>query len=197
MIKKNILILSLFLFASMAFAEYEYEIYMERGMEKVDDNKFVSSDRNENGLLTVTVKDDDGEFFVYENIKYLKKVEKKKYENKYGSHQTSERSNDTMNEIYDPFEDGIVLFLFFGLFFFGIMSRVAEKDKYKILGAIISCICFVALPLYVVPELTYIVTAPADFFKGIAGGLIVLLCLPFGWIIIVLIICALCSIFIK
>lgn len=180
----------------MAFAEYEYEIYMEHGMAKENVGDVVSIVENGNGLKTVTIKKDDL-LYDHENVKYIKKVEKKKYENKYGTHQTSERTRDTMNEINDPTDDGIILFLFFGIFFFGIMSRVAEKDKYKALGAIISFICLVSLLLYVVPELTYIVTAPADFFKGIAGGFLILLCLPFGWIIIVLIICALCSIFVK
>lgn len=101
-----------------------------------------------------------------------------------------------MNEIYDPFEDVIVLFLFFGLLFFGIMSNVAEKEKYKTLGVVMASISWISLVLYVFPELTYIVTAPAVFFKGIAMGLLGGTVL-FGWIFVIAIICFLCSIFIK
>lgn len=170
--KMNIIIFSLFLFTHFAFAEYE--IYMERGMVKVDE--IVSSIKNENGLMTITIID-NGVTDVCPNVKYVKEV------NSY-----SDGNTFTSNTL-QPFNAVIFLFLFFGIFFFGGMSHAVVKKEYKKFLSFLSIICLISLPIYLYPYFN-------DILYGAAAGFIGLTVI-FGWFFIILVICALCSIFIK
>lgn len=94
-----------------------------------------------------------------------------------------------MRNSTEPFNGVIFCFLFFGMFFFWSMANLAGKEGFKKLGWTGTIICLISLPIYLYPYFY-------DIIYGVAAGFVGLTVI-FGWAFIILVICFLCSIFIK